>query len=48
MFMTRTKRRRSRRSAARPEQIARNPKSYTGAYLKSVLVPKGAKRSAAE
>jgi excinuclease ABC subunit A len=31
-----------------PEQIARNPKSYTGAYLKPVLARKGAKRSAAE
>jgi excinuclease ABC subunit A len=31
-----------------PEQIARNPKSYTGAYLKLVLARKGAKRSAAE
>ena len=27
-----------------PEQIARNPKSYTGAYLKPVLARKGAKR----
>ncbi len=31
-----------------PEEIARNPKSYTGAYLKPVLARKGAKRSAAE
>ena len=31
-----------------PEQISRNPKSYTGAYLKPVLARKGAKRSAAE
>jgi excinuclease ABC subunit A len=31
-----------------PEQIVRNPKSYTGAYLKPVLARKGAKRSAAE
>ena len=31
-----------------PEQIARNAKSYTGAYLKPVLARKGAKRSAAE
>jgi excinuclease ABC subunit A len=33
-----------------PEQIARNPRSYTGAYLKPVLARKGAKarRSAAE
>jgi excinuclease ABC subunit A len=31
-----------------PEQIARNPKSYTGAYLKPVLARKGTKRSAAE
>jgi excinuclease ABC subunit A len=30
-----------------PEQISRNPKSYTGAYLKPVLTRKGAKRSAA-
>ena len=27
-----------------PEQIARNPKSYTGAYLKPVLARKGTKR----
>jgi excinuclease ABC subunit A len=31
-----------------PEQVARNPKSYTGAYLKPVLAKKGARRSAAE
>ena len=31
-----------------PEQIARNPRSYTGAYLKPVLARKGAKCSAAE
>ena len=31
-----------------PEQISRNAKSYTGAYLKPVLARKGAKRSAAE
>jgi excinuclease ABC subunit A len=31
-----------------PEQIARNAKSYTGAYLKPVLARKGVKRSAAE
>ena len=31
-----------------PEEIARNPKSYTGQYLKPVLARKGAKRSAAE
>ncbi len=31
-----------------PEQISRNPRSYTGAYLKPVLARKGAKRSAAE
>src|SRR5271168_1560386 len=31
-----------------PEQIARNPKSYTDQYLKPVLARKGAKRSAAE
>jgi excinuclease ABC subunit A len=32
-----------------PEQIARNPKSYTGQYLKPVLARKGkARRSAAE
>jgi len=31
-----------------PEEIARNPKSYTGAYLKPVLARKGTKRSAAE
>ncbi|HKN30954.1 MAG TPA: excinuclease ABC subunit UvrA [Roseiarcus sp.] len=31
-----------------PEQISRNPRSYTGAYLKPVLAKKGAKRSAAE
>ena len=31
-----------------PEQIARNPRSHTGAYLKPVLARKGAKRSAAE
>ncbi len=35
-------------AAGTPEQIARNPKSYTGAYLKPVLARKGAKRSAAE
>ena len=33
-----------------PEQIARNPKSYTGAYLKPVLARKGTKggKAAAE
>jgi excinuclease ABC subunit A len=31
-----------------PEQIARNPRSYTGQYLKPVLARKGAKRRAAE
>ena len=31
-----------------PEQISRNPRSYTGAYLKPVLAKKGVKRSAAE
>jgi len=31
-----------------PEQIARNPKSDRGAYLKPVLARTGAKRSAAE
>jgi excinuclease ABC subunit A len=33
-----------------PEQIARNPKSYTGQYLKPVLARKAAKgrRTAAE
>jgi len=33
-----------------PEQIARNPRSYTGQHLKPVLARKGAKarRSAAE
>jgi excinuclease ABC subunit A len=31
-----------------PEKIARDPKSYTGQYLKPVLARKGAKRSAAE
>ncbi len=35
-------------AAGTPEQIARNPKSYTGHYLKPVLARKGAKRSAAE
>ncbi len=35
-------------AAGTPEQIARNPKSYTGQYLKPVLARKGAKRSAAE
>jgi excinuclease ABC subunit A len=34
----------------RPEQIARNPKSYTGQYLKPVLAKKGVRegRRAAE
>ena len=31
-----------------PEEIARNPKSYTVAYLKPVLAKKGTKRSTAE
>jgi hypothetical protein len=31
-----------------PKQIARNPKSYSGAYLKPVLARKRARRSAAE
>ena len=31
-----------------PEEIARNPKSHTGAYLKPVLARKGARRKAAE
>jgi excinuclease ABC subunit A len=31
-----------------PEQIARNPKSYTGQYLKPVLARKGKGRRAAE
>ncbi len=37
-------------AAGTPEQISRNPKSYTGAYLKPVLARKGAKtrQSAAE
>jgi excinuclease ABC subunit A len=37
-------------AAGTPEQIARNPKSYTGAFLKPVLARKGAKasKSAAE
>ncbi len=36
-------------AAGTPEQIARNPKSYTGAYLKPVLARKGkARQSAAE
>jgi excinuclease ABC subunit A len=30
-----------------PEQISRNPKGYTGAYLKPVLARKGAKRGKA-
>src|SRR5271165_6665842 len=35
-------------AAGTPEEIARNPKSYTGAYLKPVLAKKGkARRSAA-
>ena len=34
-------------AAGTPEQIARNPRSYTGAYLKPVLARKGT-RSAAE
>jgi len=36
-------------AAGTPEQIARNPRSYTGAYLKPVLARKAAKaKSAAE
>ena len=35
-------------AAGTPEQIARNPRSYTGAYLKPVLARKGKRQSAAE
>jgi excinuclease ABC subunit A len=42
------RRRRRGGGAGHPEQIARNPKSYTGAYLRPVLARKGVKRRAAE